>query len=57
MSSNGLEARLQQVAAELLNQYRVVYAHPETLIPPESTDVSVRRPGLTARGTPMKVGK
>lgn len=54
VSSNGLEAKLQQVAAELSNQYRVVYAHPETLIPPESTEVSVRRPGLSARGIPMK---
>ncbi len=53
-TSSSLEAKLTQVAAELSSQYRVVYAHPQTLIPPESTTVSVRRPGLTARGTRMK---
>jgi VWFA-related protein len=53
-TTSSLEMKLTQVAAELSNQYRVVYAHPQELIPPESIQVSVRRPGLTARGTPMK---
>ena len=53
-ASSALEAKLTQVAAELANQYRVVYAHPQTLIPPDSIEVSVRRQGLTARGIPMK---
>ena len=41
--------RLKQVAAELTNQYVVTYGRPETLIPPEKIDVTVSKPGLTAR--------
>ena len=41
--------RLKQVAAELTNQYVVTYGRPETLIPPEKIEVTVSRPGLTAR--------
>jgi Ca-activated chloride channel homolog len=41
--------RLKQVASELTNQYVVTYGRPETLIPPEKIDVTVSRPGLTAR--------
>jgi hypothetical protein len=37
------------VAAELTNQYLVVYSRPDTLVPPEKVDVSVERPGLKAR--------
>jgi VWFA-related protein len=53
-TTSSLEGRLVQLAAELTNQYKVVYAHPQTLIPPESVEVSVRRPGLTTRSIPMK---
>jgi VWFA-related protein len=53
-TTSSLEARLTQIAAELTNQYLVVYAHPQTLIPPESIEVSVRRPGLTTRSIPVK---
>ena len=53
-TTSSLEARLRQVAAELTNQYRVVYAHPQTLVPPESIEVSVRRPGLTTRSIPVR---
>lgn len=41
---------LERLAAELLGQYRITFARPDTLIPPEKTDVSVRPAGLTARG-------
>ena len=41
--------RLKQVAGELTNQYVVTYGRPETLIPPEKIDVTVAKPGLTAR--------
>ena len=40
---------MKQLAAELLNQYVVTYARPERLIPPEKIDVTVSKPGLTAR--------
>ncbi len=41
--------KMQQLANELLHQYVVTYAHPETLIPPEKIEVTVTKPGLTAR--------
>ena len=41
--------RMKQLAAELTHQYVVTYARPETLIPPEKIEVTVSKPGLTAR--------
>ena len=40
---------LKQLAAELINQYLVTYTRPETLIPPDKMEVTVTKPGLTAR--------
>jgi VWFA-related protein len=40
---------MKRVADDLLNQYLVTYARPETLIPPDKIEVTVTRPGLTAR--------
>jgi VWFA-related protein len=42
-------SRMAQLAAELVNQYVVTYSRPETLIPPEKIEVTVAKPGLTAR--------
>lgn len=41
--------KMKQLAQELLNQYVVRYARPDTLIPPEKVEVTVARPGVTAR--------
>jgi len=54
LSSLALAAALDRLADELTSQYRITYGRPETLIPPERIEVSVNRPGLTARGTPIK---
>ena len=40
---------MKRLARQLLDQYVVTYARPETLIPPKKIDVTVTRPGLTAR--------
>ncbi|HJR61533.1 MAG TPA: VWA domain-containing protein [Vicinamibacterales bacterium] len=40
---------LTKLAAELLNQYTVTYGRPDALVPPEKVQVTVTRPGLTAR--------
>jgi VWFA-related protein len=53
LSSMALDGALTRLADELANQYRITYGRPETLIPPQKIEVSVRRPDLTARGTPM----
>jgi len=45
-----LKDRLKQLADELTHQYRVTYARPQSLIPPERVTVTTNRAGLTARG-------
>ena len=42
--------RLKQLANELTHQYRVTYARPQSLIPPEKITVATTRTGATARG-------
>jgi len=54
LTGSALSTRLKQVAAELTHQFKVTYARPQTLIPPEQTTVASARPGLTVRGTPVK---
>jgi VWFA-related protein len=51
LTSNALTAKLKEVANELRSQYRVTYARPQTLIPPERVTVTAAKPGLVARGT------
>ena len=46
----GLERKLADLAGELSNQYRVTYARPQRLIPPEKTEILARNPELHARG-------
>jgi VWFA-related protein len=50
----GLDSALQKLAHELLSQYKVVYGRPQSLIPPEKTEVSSSRSGVTMRGTPER---
>jgi hypothetical protein len=51
LATSALPGELKRLAAELTHQYRVTYARPQSLIPPERVTVSTTRPGLTARGT------
>lgn len=54
LSSMSLPAKMKEVGAELTHQYRVTYAHPQSLIPPERVTVSAVRSGMTARGVLVK---
>jgi len=54
ISSMALTGKLKLMASQLSNQYRVVYARPESLIPPDKFEVSVTRPDLEAHGTPAR---
>ena len=54
LTSMGLDQALADLAARIEGQYKVTYARPESLIPPERIEVGVTKPGLTARGTPVK---
>jgi len=51
LTSMALAAKLLQLGDELTHQYKVTYARPQSLIPPERTTVSSARAGVTARGT------
>ncbi|HEX7138971.1 MAG TPA: hypothetical protein VF219_14030, partial [Vicinamibacterales bacterium] len=54
LTGMALTPKLAQLAEQLKHQYKVTYARPESLIPPEKVTVSAAKPGLTARGTPVK---
>ena len=54
LTSMALGGKLTQLADELTHQYKVTYARPQSLIPPERVTVSAARPGVTARGTLIK---
>jgi VWFA-related protein len=52
LSSMSLQPSLDRVAADLEQQYHVVYGRPGTLVPPKKIEVSVTRPGVKVRWTP-----
>ncbi len=54
LSPNGLEPALTRLATELLSQYKVVYARPESLIQPSKVRVSAGRPNLVVHGAPSR---
>ena len=54
LTSMALDGKLTQLADELTHQYKVTYARPQTLIPPERVTVAATKAGLTARGTLIK---
>jgi VWFA-related protein len=57
LAPHALGANLDRVARELMSQYKVVYARPDTTIPPKAVEISSRREGLTVRGTPDRLQK
>ncbi|MDP3716528.1 MAG: VWA domain-containing protein [Acidobacteriota bacterium] len=54
LTSQAFEVKLQELAAILKSQHRVVYARPQTLIPPEKVEVSATKPGQVASGAPAR---
>jgi VWFA-related protein len=54
LTAHGLDPALQRIARELSSQYKVVYARPESLIPPEKASITSGRPGVTMRGAPAR---
>jgi von Willebrand factor type A domain len=57
LTSQALAAKLTQLAGELTHQYKVTYARPQSLIPPERVTVSAARAGVVARGVLIKEDK
>ena len=54
LAVESLGLKLKQLADQLTHQYKVTYARPQSLIPPERFAVSTSKPGLSARGTLVK---
>jgi hypothetical protein len=50
LAASAFENQLRELAGVLTGQYRVVYARPESLIPPERVEVSAVKAGIDARG-------
>ncbi len=51
LASMAFASALADLARTLTHQFRVVYARPQTLIPPDSFEVAAAAPGHTAYGT------
>lgn len=54
LTESALVPALNKLARQLSSQYKVVYGRPESLIPPDRTDVRSARAGVTMRGTPAR---
>jgi hypothetical protein len=57
LTSQALASKLTQLADELTHQYKITYARPQSLIPPERVTVSAARAGVVARGVLIKQDK
>ena len=57
LTSMALGGKLTQLADEIMHQYKVTYARPQSLIPPERVTVAAAKAGVTARGTLIKEEK
>jgi Ca-activated chloride channel family protein len=57
LSSMGLIPKAAQLAKQISSQYRITFARPQRLIPPKTTEVSVKNPDLKAHGMLVKTDK
>lgn len=54
LATSAFEGQLQNLAQVLKSQYRLIYARPESLIPPERVELSAAKPGVEVRGGPAR---
>jgi hypothetical protein len=54
LAASAFEGQFQNLAEVLKSQYRVIYARPESLIPPERLEVSATNPVIEANGAPAR---
>jgi hypothetical protein len=57
LASMGATAALRELADELRSQYLVVYARPDTIVPPKEIEVASARDDLTVRRTPVRASQ
>lgn len=53
-TGTALPRQLERLATELTHQFKVTYARPQTLIPPDQVTISSSRSGTTVRGLPAR---
>jgi hypothetical protein len=54
LASSAFESQLRDLGSILKSQYRVIYARPDSLIPPERVEVSAAKSGIEVRGAPAR---
>jgi hypothetical protein len=54
LTSQAFEVKMLELAAILKSQHRVVYARPQTLIPPEKFELTSAKAGVLASGAPAR---
>jgi len=54
LASQAFDVKLKELAAILKSQHRVIYARPESLIPPEKVEVGASKDGVEASGSPAR---
>ena len=54
LASQAFEGKMLELAAILKAQHRVVYARPESLIPPDRIRVEATKAGVKASGAPAR---
>jgi VWFA-related protein len=54
ITSMAIDDALAKLADRLTHEYKITYSRPESLIPPERIEVSVKRAGLEARGIAVR---
>ena len=54
LAPHGLAPALERLARELSGQYKVVYARPDSLIPPDDFQLTSGKDGITMRGVPAR---
>jgi VWFA-related protein len=57
LAPNGLDQVMERLARELNAQYKVVYSRPESLVPPEKTEIASAKPDITMRGSLSRESK
>jgi VWFA-related protein len=50
LTINNLSEKLQQLSAEISNQYEVTFARPQRLLPPKTTQITARQRDVQVRG-------
>lgn len=54
LATTAFPGQLENLARVLKSQYRVIYARPESLIPPERVQVAAAKPDVEAQGAPAR---